>query len=102
MRREEKIDVLVCYDVDTTQVAGQARLRKISKACVQYGQRVQYSVFECRLTLAKLQQMKYKVLDIADLKKDSVRIYYLQGPREAFLEAYGRDWHVDFDGPLIF
>ncbi|HRF59658.1 MAG TPA: CRISPR-associated endonuclease Cas2 [Fimbriimonadaceae bacterium] len=97
----EKIDILVCYDVKTIHSDGDRRLRQVAKACTQFGQRVQYSVFECTLTPANLQRMKQKLLAILDPQEDSLRIYTLVGPRGRCVETYGRDRWIDFDGPLI-
>ncbi len=100
--RPERFDVLVCYDVETVTDAGKRRLRQVSKACVNYGQRVQYSVFECNLTEALLFKLRSKLLDIMIMKTDSLRIYYLRGARTDFLEVHGRDDWTDFSGPLTF
>lgn len=97
----EKIDILVCYDVKTIHEDGARRLRKVAKACTQYGQRVQFSVFECTLTAANLHRMRQKLLTILDPAEDSLRIYTLIGPRGRCVEAFGRDGWVDFDGPLV-
>lgn len=97
----DRLEVLVCYDVSTVQPAGQARLRKMSKACSAYGQRVQYSVFELNVTPALLERFLQRALEIMDVAQDSLRVYILRGPRDEFLQVYGRDGWVDFDGPLI-
>jgi CRISPR-associated protein Cas2 len=99
--RPERFDLLVCYDVNTTTTAGEARLRRVAKACEGYGQRVQYSVFECSLTDMLLDKMRAKLLDIIDREQDSLRIYRLYGPRDERLEVYGRDGYIDFSGPLF-
>lgn len=100
--RTERFDILVCYDVETVTDAGKTRLRKVSKACVSFGQRVQYSVFECNLSEALFFKLRSKLLDIMDLEKDSLRIYFLRGRRQEFVEVHGRDGWVDFSGPLTF
>ena len=69
--------VLITYDVDTSDAAGRTRLRKIAKACVSYGQRVQNSVFECDLDPGQLKQLEHTLLKIADLNRDSLRFYNL-------------------------
>lgn len=99
--RPLRFDLLVCYDVNTTTRAGVKRLRKVAKVCEGYGQRVQYSTFECTLTDVLLARMRSKLLDIMDSNEDSLRIYHLYGSREDRLEAYGRDGWVDYMGPLI-
>lgn len=69
--------ILVTYDVDTTGKSGQKRLRQVAKACMDYGQRVQNSVFECELTEAQLSLLKERIRVIIDRDTDNVRIYHL-------------------------
>ena len=69
--------VLITYDVNTQTEAGRKRLRKVAKECVNYGQRVQNSVFECVLDAAKCREVQYKLEQIIDKDKDSLRFYYL-------------------------
>ena len=69
--------ILVTYDVDTTDKSGQRRLRRVAKACLDYGQRVQNSVFECELTEAQFCILKEHIRDIIDTDADSVRFYHL-------------------------
>lgn len=95
------MDILVTYDVNTQDLEGQRRLRRVAKACESYGQRVQYSVFECRVNAVQLERLRQKLLDRIDADKDSLRIYFLRGKREEVVEAYGRDLYVDFSGPLV-
>jgi CRISPR-associated protein Cas2 len=99
--RPTRFDVLVCYDVNTTDSAGRKRLRKVAKACEGYGQRVQNSVFECTLSEALLEKLRAKLVDIIHREQDSLRIYFLYGGRETRLEVYGRDTWTDMSGPLI-
>ena len=66
--------ILVTYDVDTTGKEGQRRLRRVAKACQNYGQRVQNSVFECELTDAQLCLLKSQIKEIIDADVDSIRI----------------------------
>ncbi len=94
-------DILVAYDISTETVKGRRRLRKIAQACEDFGQRVQYSVFECSVTPMQLEELRYRIIDIMNEVEDSVRIYVLHGGREASLSAYGRDKYVDFDSPLV-
>ena len=93
--------LLVTYDVNTETKAGRRRLHKVALACKKYGQRVQYSVFECRVNDAKLVQMRAELLDIINKEKDSLRIYRLHGSREDCVESYGLDRYVDFEEPII-
>ena len=69
--------VLITYDVNTETAAGRSRLRKVAKQCTNYGQRVQYSVFECNMDAAKCRQVKAILEEIIDKDKDSLRFYYL-------------------------
>ncbi|MGM8838774.1 CRISPR-associated endonuclease Cas2 [Thermus sp. 93170] len=96
-----RVDVLVAYDVDTLSEEGQRRLRKVAQICKNYGQRVQLSLFECRLSLAQLEDLEAKLLKVMDLEKDSLRIYVLHGGRAKSLRAHGRDKYIDFDEPLV-
>ena len=81
--------VLITYDVDTRDSAGQTRLRKIARACVDYGQRVQCSVFECLLEPAQCKRLKAKLLSLMDSEKDSLRFYYLGNKYESKIEHFG-------------
>ena len=69
--------VLITYDVNTENAAGRRRLRKVAKECVNYGQRVQNSVFECNLDAAKLQLVRHKLEKLIDPERDSLRFYNL-------------------------
>lgn len=69
--------VLITYDVNTESKAGRTRLRKVAKQCVNYGQRVQNSVFECVLDSAQLAEVKHLLEKIIDEDKDSLRFYLL-------------------------
>ncbi|WP_130811760.1 CRISPR-associated endonuclease Cas2 [Olsenella sp. Marseille-P4559] len=69
--------VVITYDVDTTTPAGQKRLRRVAKICVNYGQRVQNSVFECDADAATQAELRHKLTEIIDVKHDSLRFYNL-------------------------
>lgn len=97
----ERLDVLITYDVDTLSEEGQRRLRRVAAICKNYGQRVQLSVFECRVTQAQLEHLEAKLLEVVDLERDSLRIYVLFGGRKRSLRAYGLDRYRDYDDPLI-
>ncbi|MCS6919895.1 MAG: CRISPR-associated endonuclease Cas2 [Fimbriimonadales bacterium] len=96
-----RMNILVCYDVETVTPQGRRRLRKVAKACEAYGQRVQKSVFECRLTETQLNTLKLRLLQIIDRSADSLRFYRLPGDRNQWVETYGRDAYVDYEQPLI-
>ena len=93
--------VLVTYDVSTETAAGQRRLRKVAKACVDYGQRVQNSVFECLLDAAQCKQLQTKLLSIMDAEKDSLRFYYLGKKYESKIEHFGCKQTYLPEEPLI-
>jgi len=94
-------DILVVYDVQTTTPKGKRRLRRVAQLCKNYGQRVQFSVFECRVSQAQLETLETHSLEILDTNKDSLRIYILHRGRERSLRAHGVDRYRDFDEPLI-
>ena len=81
--------VLITYDVNTEDAGGKRRLRQIAKQCVNYGQRVQNSVFECLLDAAQCKQLQAKLLAIIDAEKDSLRFYYLGKRYEGKIEHFG-------------
>jgi CRISPR-associated protein Cas2 len=93
--------VLVSYDVMVTSSGGQKRLRKVAKACTNYGQRVQCSVFECVIDPAQLVQLKNTLEKIIDEKKDSLRYYYLGANYKRRVEHIGAKPSYDVDEPLI-
>lgn len=95
------VDILVTYDVDTTTPEGRRRLRTVYLACRAFGQRVQFSVFECRVSLAQLEHLEARLTGIIDPAKDSLRIYLLPGGRERNVRVHGIDTYRDFDDPLI-
>ncbi len=96
------MDVLVAYDVNTETKEGRRRLRRVATACKDFGQRVQYSVFECSVSEAQYESLRARLLKIIDEGEDSLRIYRLQAPREEFLECYGKNSYVSYDDPLVF
>ena len=93
--------VLVSYDVMVTSPGGQSRLRKVAKACTNYGQRVQYSVFECVVDPAQWVQLKNKLEKIIDEKIDSLRYYYLGANYQRRIEHIGAKPSYDVGGPII-
>jgi CRISPR-associated protein Cas2 len=96
-----RMDILVSYDVNTEDKEGARRLARVAKACKSYGQRVQYSVFECSVTEVVMERLRAKLKSIIDPKTDSLRIYHLKGRREEYLESYGVDKYIDFQDVLI-
>lgn len=93
--------VLITYDVNTTDTAGKKRLNKVAKICVNYGQRVQNSVFECALDNAQLITVKDKLLKVIDEKRDSLRIYNLGNHYSNRIEHYGVKNSYDPEDTLI-
>lgn len=96
-----RVDLLVSYDVDTTTAAGRRRLRRIAKLCTNHGQRVQWSVFACRLPAERREAFEALLLDEIAPETDSLHVYALPGGREACVRVYGVDRFTDFDGPLV-
>jgi CRISPR-associated protein Cas2 len=88
--------------VETVTDAGKRRLRKVAKQCVNFGQRVQNSVFECNMDAAKCRQVKAILEDIIDAEKDSLRFYYLGNNYEGKVEHIGAKKSFDVTKPLIF
>lgn len=93
--------VLITYDVNTETVAGRKRLRQVAKQCVNYGQRVQNSVFECVMDAAKCREVKNKLEKIIDKDKDSLRFYYLGNNYQKKVEHIGAKECFDVEGTLI-
>ena len=93
--------VLISYDVMVTSPGGQKRLRKVAKACTDFGQRVQYSVFECVIDPAQWVQLKNTLEKIIDVKTDSLRYYYLGANYQRRIEHVGAKPTYDVEGPLI-
>lgn len=93
--------VLITYDVSTTTPAGRKRLRHVAKQCVNYGQRVQNSVFECLLDPAQFAVLKSKLEDIIDKEEDSLRYYFLGSNWKKRVEHVGIKESFDPEGTLI-
>ena len=81
--------LLITYDVNTETPAGKKRLRKVAKECVNYGQRVQNSVFECLLDPAQCKKLQSELLKLMDAEKDSLRFYYLGNQYQTKMEHFG-------------
>ena len=93
--------VLVSYDVSTTDPKGSRRLHRVAKACKDYGQRVQYSVFECIVDPAQWAVLKQRLIDEIDQELDSLRFYYLGSNWRRRVEHVGAKKTIDQEGPLI-
>ena len=93
--------VLITYDIDVANAAGRKRLRKVAKHCVNYGTRVQNSVFECHVDSAQYTQLKHLLLKEMDAEKDSIRFYSLGNRYSGKVEHFGVQRGIDLDEPLI-
>ena len=94
--------VLITYDVNTETAASKNRLRKVAKQCMNYGQRVQNSVFECNMDVAKCRQVKAILEDLIDKSKDSLRFFYLGNNYKNKVEHVGAKPGFDVTETLIF
>ncbi len=93
--------VLITYDVKTDTKGGQKRLRRIAKTCQDFGQRVQYSVFECEVDPAQWTQLRAKLLSEYEKDKDSLRFYMLGSNWKRRVEHHGVKPSTDFQGLLV-
>ena len=93
--------VLVSYDVNTREIGGDKRLRRVAKACRDYGQRVQYSVFEIEVDPAQWAFLKQRLMDLIDQTQDSLRFYYLGRNWQNRIEHVGAKAVRNLNAPLI-
>mgnify|MGYP002520785708 FL=1 len=93
--------VLVSYDVSTVDLSGRRRLRRIAKRCMDYGIRVQNSVFECNVDSAQWTALKAALESICDEETDSLRYYYLGRDYQRRIEHYGAKPAIDVEEPLV-
>ncbi len=93
--------VLVSYDVRTSEPGGSKRLRRVAKVCRNFGQRVQFSVFECIVDPAQWTRIRQLLIDEIDLDADSLRFYFLGAQWQNRVEHVGAKESVDQEGPLI-
>lgn len=94
--------VLVSYDVSTQDKAGARRLRHIARACLNYGQRAQFSVFEIEVDSAQWVALKAELVQIIDPAQDSLRFYYLGRQWQSKVEHIGAKPVLDLNAPLVF
>ncbi len=94
--------MLVTYDVNTLDAAGRRRLRRVARACLDLGQRVQNSVFECEVDPAQWATLRARLLNEIDPEKDSLRFYRLGADGKKRVEHAGAKEIVDLGGPLLF
>ncbi|BDG59305.1 CRISPR-associated endonuclease Cas2 [Caldinitratiruptor microaerophilus] len=95
------MQIVVAYDVNTETAAGRRRLRKVAQICLNFGQRVQKSVFECQVNQAQLEQLIRQLRNEIDEGEDSLRLYRIMEPRDRHTYAYGIQHVLDFQEPLI-
>ena len=93
--------VLVTYDVKTVSAEGEKRLRHVAKICKDYGQRVQYSVFECLVDPAQWANLRQRLIEAILESEDSLRFYFLGSNWKTRLEHVGAKATYDPEGPLI-
>ncbi len=93
--------VLVTYDIHGEDIGGKRRLRRVAKHCLNYGVRVQNSVFECQVDAAQFVKLKQLILTEMDEVQDSVRFYVLGNRYQNKVEHYGVSPSISVDGPLI-
>ena len=93
--------VLATYDVNTQDAEGRRRLNKVAKTCVNVGQRVQNSVFECLLDPAQFTTLRHELCDLIDPDKDSLRFYFLGANWKGRIEHIGTKTAYDPEGILI-
>lgn len=93
--------VLITYDVSTISTAGKKRLRKVSKKCLNYGQRVQNSVFECVIDATQFKQLKYQLEEIINKETDSLRFYNLGNNYKTKVEHIGAKESFNVEETLI-
>jgi CRISPR-associated protein Cas2 len=93
--------VLISYDVSTTTPKGRARLRRVARACSDYGQRVQDSVFECEVDPAQWAELRHRLLALFAEEEDSLRFYFLGSNWRGRVEHHGVRPAIDFSGPLL-
>jgi len=93
--------VLITYDVETTTPNGKKRLRKVAKQCVNFGQRVQNSVFECLVDPAQFVELRHRLEEIIDSEKDSLRYYFLGNNWKSRVEHAGVKSSYDPEGIIL-
>lgn len=94
--------MLVTYDVNTETPAGRRRLRRVARACLDFGQRVQYSVFECEVDPAQWTALRQRLVGEIDADLDSLRFYHLGAEGRRRVEHVGAKAILDLEGPLLF
>jgi CRISPR-associated protein Cas2 len=94
--------MLITYDVKTEDKAGRRRLRRVARACLDFGQRVQFSIFECEVDPAQWTALRARLIGEIDPATDSLRFYHLGASAKRRIEHIGAKAALDLDAPLIF
>jgi CRISPR-associated protein Cas2 len=94
--------VLIAYDVSTETDGGKRRLRRVARACRDFGQRVQFSLFECEIDPAQWTRLRARLIGEIDEEADSLRFYFLGANWKRRVEHVGAKPSLDLDGPLLF
>ena len=95
------MNIVVTYDVNTESKVGRRRLRRVAKICEDYGQRVQFSVFECSVDEMQMDALLAALKEEIRPELDSLRIYRLHGQRNGAVHTLGKDIYLDFADPLV-
>jgi len=93
--------IVITYDVETKTPEGRRRLRRVAQACLDYGQRVQFSVFEVQLNDTQWTKLRLRLLDEIDPRVDSLRFYFLGEDATKRTEHHGAKPTLNFQDPLI-
>ena len=93
--------IIVCYDVSTETREGRRRLRRVAKVCESIGQRVQKSIFECRINAMQYQTLESRLLAERNLTEDCLRLYRLTEPVDLHIKQHGIFRSTDFTAPLV-
>lgn len=94
--------MLITYDVNTETAAGRRRLRRVARACLDFGQRVQNSVFECEVDPDQWVNLRGRLVAEVDMATDSLRFYHLGKNGQRRIEHVGAKPTLDLQGPLLF
>lgn len=94
--------MLITYDVNTESPGGKRRLRRVARACLDFGQRVQNSDFECEVDPAQWTQLRARLVAIIEPERDSLRFYRLGAEGRSKIEHVGAKPVLDLEGPLVF
>ena len=93
--------VVVTYDVNTETPAGRTRLRRVAKQCLNFGQRVQNSVFECQVDASQLRELEDRLIKLIDPELDSLRFYNLGNGYATKIKHIGVKPSFDVNAPMV-